>query len=120
MLSSMSVDDDDDTLARLTAQALHAVPSPRPRDEILALLPTSLVVHVAVPLRTATVARGRDVRPWLMGAMASAALLCLVLLAALAWRQGHPPVVQIEAAPTALAVHEGVAVDPDVISGASP
>lgn len=113
MLSSMSVDDDDDTLSQLVAQALRSCAPAQRRDEILAVLPTSLVVHVTRPRPPAVRPARGDARPWLMGAMATAAVLCLVLLAALAWRRAHPTVVQVEAAPATLAAHRGVAPHPE-------
>jgi hypothetical protein len=113
MLSSMSVDDDDDTLSQLAAQALRSCTPPQRRDEILAVLPTSLVVHVARPRPSAAGPARSDARAWLMGAMATAAVLCLVLLAALAWRRAHPTQVQVEAAPATLAAHRGVAPHPE-------
>lgn len=112
MLSSMSVDDDDDTLSQLATQALRSCAPAQTRDEILAALPTSLVVHATRPRPPAAGPARSDARAWLMGAMATAAVLCLVLLAALAWRRAHPTVVQVEAAPVTLAAHRGVAPDP--------
>lgn len=125
VLSTLYVDDDDDTLDALRAAAMRAAgPRPTaPRDHALAAMPTSLAAWATSSRWTADTTRSRrfvDVEArWLMGTVFSAALAVLLVLSAVLWRLERPSPAPREHTPASIVAPAPGTDGVDTISGAS-
>lgn len=124
-LSTMYVDDDDDTLDALRAAVMRAAP-PRAqilRDRDLAHMPTNLAAWATSSRWPTDVRHGRRRsaanETWMMGTVVSAVIAMLLVVSALLWRIERPTGVPREHAPASLVAPASGSDTPDAISGAS-
>lgn len=125
-LSTLYVDDEDDTLDALHAAAMRAA-NPHPvamRSQGLEHMPTNLSAWATssrwpTPVRPARRRKAPSGEAWMMGTVFSAAIAVLLAVSALLWRIERPRAVPQEHTPAAIVLPASAVDAPDAISGAT-
>lgn len=125
VLSTLYLDDDEDTLEALHAAAMRTARSRAvaTRDRGLAAMPTSLAAWTTSSRWPAATRRPRRridrEAQWMMGTVFSAAIAVLLVLSAVLWRLERPLPTPREHTPASIAAPRTAGETVDTISGAS-